>query len=472
VSLITALAVLLASLPTNAQEQRNDVSFLRGPYNNALFNRHNRSFRVSAALHFSHAKQHDVLLLTKFAEHEKADADFEKECVEFVEKLKARTEPSMEYYAPYTARAFYRIFRTIDWTHIHHEQTYDIMSTKRIPWNEKKRWTDRAVRYYLEKSKDVAFSPAPLDVMMRRAAVMMKPYFTLFRNYYPKSNNFFYGAHWWHPAIYETQMIGGNQGQDETIKQTDETFYSQVLNDRPQRMLLLREVAPRYSRLSPESANIFDNLHMFHGIVYDILAYEGWTLDQKRAELYRVIEAMRYHPGDEHLARKFRTPHPEMDPRVYENWMKGTEGEMSRIMMEMMMEMMPMMMPDSMQMSDEMKQMMMTGDMQNMQKMLEMMSPEMRHVREMMMEQFKMKMMPGLQQGELPGSLHDAMMKVMPNMKMMPEAMEPGKSSQMMVDMMLKGWRDKYGNMPDIELMPMDAEPTAPPPLRSATNMR
>jgi hypothetical protein len=31
-------------------------------------------------------------------------------------------------------------------------------------------------------------------------------------------------------------------------------------------MVLSREIMPRYSRMSPESANIFDNLHMLHGI--------------------------------------------------------------------------------------------------------------------------------------------------------------------------------------------------------------
>src|SRR5690606_38514284 len=118
----------------------------------------------------------------------------------------------------------------------------------------------------------------PLDVTMRRAGVMTKPYFTYFRNAYPKSNDFFYAAHWWHPVLYEALMIAGNDGeQEDAVRAVADLFFRVVLEDRPKRMLLLREAAPRYSRFSPESANIFDNLHMFHGIVYDILAYEGWT---------------------------------------------------------------------------------------------------------------------------------------------------------------------------------------------------
>lgn len=418
-------------------EKRDTVSYLRGPYNTAFFRRHNHAFRVGAALHFSHAKQHDVLLLTPLSDHERADAAFDRESVNFAQELKAWTEPHQEYYAPYTARAVWRVLRAIDWTHMHHEQTYDIMSDPDIAWREKARWTERSVRYYLDN--DVAFSCAPLDVTMRRVGVMMKPYFTTFRNMYPKSNNYFYAAHWWHPVIYEAQMLAGNgPRQDEMVGETNRVYYTQVLKDRPQRMLLLREAAPRYSRFSPESANIFDNLHMFHGIVYDILAYEAWTISEKRAELYRVIDAMRNRPGDEALARKFPTPHPDMDPRDYAAWLKGTDGEMTRIMVEMHDEMMPMMMPEE-------------GGTT---------SPEMRR---RMMDVMRKKLAPGLQEGETHGSLHDAMMALMPDMKMMPEAMQSGTTPHKMVEVMLKGWRDKHANMPDAAPYPMhgDSTPTA-----------
>ncbi len=420
-----------------AVESRNDISYLRGPYNADFYYRQNEAFRVGAALHFSHSKQHDVLLLTPLLNHARVDSDFDRESVAFALQLKARTEPSQEMYAPYMARAAWRVFRAIDWTHQLHEQTYDIMASTDIPWHEKARWTDRSLRYYLEMN-EVAFSCAPLDVTMRRAGVMMKPYFTYFRNYYPKSNTYFYAAHWWHPVIYEAQMIGGNdQEQVLAVEQTDQVYFEQVLKDRPQRMLLLREAAPRYSRMAPEVANAFDNLHMFHGIVYDILAYEGWTIDQKRDELYRVIAAMSYQPGDEGLARKFPVPHPDMDPRVYEDWMKGTEGEMTRIMLEMHDEMMPLMMPEGQSMTPEM--------------------------RERMLAAIRLKLQPGMQEGETPGSLHDAMMAVMPDMKMMPESMEPGATPRMMIDAMLRGWREKHGDMPEVEPMPMNAEPVLPP---------
>lgn len=424
-------------------EQRNMSSYLRGPYNYEFYRRHNEQFRTSAAFHFAHARAHDVPQLTPLSRASYYDAQMDSEFVLWTYD-KPRMEPHMDQWGPHTSQFAWKLYRAIDWTHMHHTQTYDILSDPDIPWDRKKEWTDRAVDYYLA-TDPLARSPAPLDVTMRRAGVMMKPYFSLWRNNYPKSNNYFFVAHWWHPIIYEAMMVGGNgDAQDTVVRQTHALTTTQVLTNRPQRMLLSREVMPRYSRLSPESANIFDNLHMLHGIAYDIVSYEGWTEEEKRAELYRVIEAMSYQPGDRELARKFSTPHPDLDPRVYADWMQPAEGEMTRIMMEMHEEMMPMMMPEGHEMTPEMRQ--------------------------RMHDQVRMKLRPGMQEGEHAGSLHEAMMQVMPNMRMTPEMREglkPGRTPQKMIDAMLAGWCAKYGNMPDVEPIDMSREPALPPLLQA-----
>ncbi len=425
-------------------EPRNEVTYLRGPYNFAQFRNENGAYQSSAAWHYHHGKEHDVLQKSGVADHDQVDAEFDRDVVAYVENKSAKIEPTMELYGPYTAQFAWRVYRAIDWTHMHHEQTYDIMSYDGISWEKKKEWTDRAVRYYLDRNAGVARSVAPLDITMRRAAVMMKPYFSYYRNYYPKSNDLAWVAHWWHPSIYEAYMIAGpDKGEQQRIVAEVDGLQQQVMADRPHRMLLSREIMPRYSRMSPESANIFDNLHMLHGIVYDILAYPKWTESEKRAELYRFIDAMNYQPGDEKYARKFATPHPDTDPRVYEPWMTSAQGEMSRIMMEMHEEMMPLMTPDGATMKPELKQ-----------KMAEIM---------------RMKMTDGMEPGEPEGSLHDAMMTVMPDMKMDPESMKPGATPLMMRDAMLKGWQQKYGDMPDVEPLDMSSPPPPPGPATRPT---
>lgn len=73
VAIATALA-MVAVPQTLRGEQRNGIAHPRTPYRLAFYNRHRPSYRVAGALHFAHSKLHDVLLLTPFQDHDKADA--------------------------------------------------------------------------------------------------------------------------------------------------------------------------------------------------------------------------------------------------------------------------------------------------------------------------------------------------------------------------------------------------------------
>lgn len=414
-------------------EQRNMPAMLRRGYNTEFFSRHKTPYEAQAAIHIAHAVQHDLLQFEPITQHQRTDTGSDaRYLADFHDP--PRIGPKMMPFGPHSGQGIWRLYQAIDWTHEHHDQTYDIMADADVPWPEKARVTRDSVEWYLEKLRGTARSPAPLDVTLRRAGIMMKPYATLFRNYYPKSAKYFFFAHWWHPAIYEAMMIAGNDREQEQSVDATHGLSEQVLAERPERMLLSREIMPRYSRISPESANIFDNLHMLHGIAYDILAYEGWTIDEKRAELYRVIDAMSEKPGDRELARKFPEPYPEMDPRCYEPWMRGMDGEMSRIMREMLEDMWPMMSPDGQPQPPP-----------------------------LVAEQARLKMTPGMQPGELPGSLHDALMKVVPNMKMDADSMKPGASDPAMMKMMLDGWRRRTAALQDVPPLAMTSDPILPP---------
>ncbi len=123
-------------------EQRNEVSFLKGPYNLAFYYRLNKAYRIGAGMHFFHSKQHDLLQLTRFEDHAAVDARFDKEAQGWLRDPPA-IEPEMPYYSSYVDRAMHTLFRTIDWTHMHHEQTYDVTAFREIQWSEKKEWSVR-----------------------------------------------------------------------------------------------------------------------------------------------------------------------------------------------------------------------------------------------------------------------------------------------------------------------------------------
>jgi len=55
-------------------------------------------------------------------------------------------------------------------------------------------------------------------------------------------------------------------------------------------MPLTAELSPGFAARYPEIANIFDNLHMLHDNISDILASELLpTWEAKRAEIYRLV---------------------------------------------------------------------------------------------------------------------------------------------------------------------------------------
>lgn len=399
-------------------DQRNEVTFQRGPYVQAFYKNFYKPWTHQAAIHAAHGGAHDLAHATSPEKRSDKDKEFRDEMVKLTLSERSNNGPKMETYGPLVSQFAFDLYRTIDWTHIHHEQTYDIMSDKDIAPKDKQKWNDRSVKYYLENF-DIPRSVAPLEVTMRRAGVMMKPYFTYFRNYFPETNLYFWVAHWWHPAIYEAQYLGMYDGtQKEKVAKAD-GLIKEFFKDPPKRMILSRELMPRYTEMNPASANIFDNLHMLHGIAYDILTYPKWTAKEKRKELYRVIEAMKYRNGDEKYVRMFKIERPNTDPTVKEPWMVAQEGAMNSIMKEMMEEMMPMMMPG---ISESKKK--------------------------EVMEQFRMKMGARMEPGEHEGALHDALMKEYPDMVMSEEskeAMKPGKESKKMVDMMLSKWEKKNG---------------------------
>jgi len=324
-----AFALFIFSLSCASWEPRNEVFPLRGGYNNQFYKRHPQNFKLTTVAHWAHGSIADILIE---APPDPAQADRM-----FYERARwhldhpPETEPHQEYVSPRLARRAWRAIQVIDWTHQLHEQLYDILADPTIAAADKKRWIDRSVDFYLAEPA-MAFSPAPFEeVIMNRVKPMAQPWFGAFRKDYQRASSLFKAFHWWHPAVYEAQLLyPGAEEQKRAILQVDGLFGNQVLAEFPKRMLLSREVMPRFSRLAPEAANIFDNLHMFHGVVYDILASPNIT--DKRAEIYRNIDLMLARPGDRNLAADFPTPQAEVDPLVYSEAMKGEAGEMARIM--------------------------------------------------------------------------------------------------------------------------------------------
>jgi hypothetical protein len=179
-----------------------------------------------------------------------------------------------------------------DWAHILHRQVYDVWADERIPPAEKDLHIDEILRYYKSRP-EVAFSSVPKSM-----DIMDGQYFSLaFRERYPKFNGLIWAYHWLQIGLYEPLLVARSADERQAgVKATVARFW-QMLEDAPDNMPPLMPmtaaVAPRFAERYPEIAIIFDNLHMMHDVISDILASPAVPRDRKQAEIRRQVDLFR-----------------------------------------------------------------------------------------------------------------------------------------------------------------------------------
>ncbi len=178
--------------------------------------------------------------------------------------------------------------QSMHWTHMLHAQLYDILSDDRV--EDKKAAGERAIAYYLEEA-DAAFSTRGYGHRWMEGG---GEWVAAFRERFPEVNGILWAYHWHHAAVYEALMVRDPDARRAEIERVIEVFSDSVLVDLPETMPLTGEVAPEFSRMFPAAAHIFDNLHMMHDVVNDVMAYEGYELSEKAREIERMRRLQTY----------------------------------------------------------------------------------------------------------------------------------------------------------------------------------
>jgi len=179
-----------------------------------------------------------------------------------------------------------------DWAHVLHRQVYDVWSDERIPLQEKDTRVAELLRYYRSRPS-ITFSPVPKSM-----DVMDGQYYSLaFRERFPRYNGLIWAYHWLQIGLYEPLVVGGSPDERQAGVSAAVTRFWQMLENPPESMPYLMPmtaaVAPRFAARYPEIAIIFDNLHMMHDVVSDILASREIPTDRKRVEIMRAVEIFR-----------------------------------------------------------------------------------------------------------------------------------------------------------------------------------
>jgi len=178
-----------------------------------------------------------------------------------------------------------RAHEMFEWAHVLHRQGYDILADPSLSEEER----DQAMADLLEhyQSSDLAFPVEPKGM-----EIMDEQYFSkAFRERYPKFNGLIWAYHWLQVAVYEPLLVYDDPAERRAALQATVARFWQMLADPPgalpSEMPMTPAISPVFTERYPEFAAIFDNLHMMHDVVSDILVSEAVRRDDVGAELYR-----------------------------------------------------------------------------------------------------------------------------------------------------------------------------------------
>lgn len=273
-----------ASLPPWMDDPRySEVFYKRGRYNFAVYRELPALARDLNGVAVGHSFAYEDLVTGRAADLEtKTFARIDR-----VLKNPPRLMPAERFLSPRFARTYSYLEKLFDWTHVLHAQTIDLLVDPKLSPEQKDRELDALWRYYKD-SAPYTVTGLPLNM----AYLDSQAYSAMFRRNYPKVNGLFWGYHWLQTSIYDTLWtsrgslaeqraqydVVGSRYRETELYRTDRDF-----------MPMMAETSPAFARRFPEMSNAFDNLHMLHDMVNDILSTDTLSGAQKEEQIRRAI---------------------------------------------------------------------------------------------------------------------------------------------------------------------------------------
>ena len=178
-----------------------------------------------------------------------------------------------------------------EWAHILHRQSYDILADPTLSEGERDRAMADLLRHY--QSSGLAFPVEPKGM-----EIMDEQFFSkVFRERYPRFNGLIWAYHWLQIAVYEPLLAYDRPEERQAAVNATLVRFWQMVEDPattlPSEMPMSPAIAPQFTERYPEFAAIFDNLHMMHDVISDILVSGEVGRRQKRGEIYRQADLFR-----------------------------------------------------------------------------------------------------------------------------------------------------------------------------------
>ena len=167
-----------------------------------------------------------------------------------------------------------------DWAHVLHRQVYDVYADSSLSVARKDSLIETLTDYYLSR-RGYAFTAVPKSM-----ALMDGQWFSQrFRNAEPRFNGLIWAYHWLQVGLYEPFVASDSPTEQKAgVDSTVARFWAMLqegTGQTPTVMPMTAAVAPGFARRHPRAAVIFDNLHMMHDIISDILTVDSLSRREK-----------------------------------------------------------------------------------------------------------------------------------------------------------------------------------------------
>lgn len=265
--------------------QRNDEFYAPGNFNWRFLATYPEAARLFNGFDYGHAVLYERLLTRQTGA---LDREFRYLTRDLLIRP-PRLAVAEETIAPNYARYAWRAMQIFDWAHLLHRQIYDILADDRRTPAEQSELIERVTDVYLaNRSLALASLPKQMELMDQQY------YSQVFRKANPRFNGLIWSYHWLQVALYEPLLADSTAaGRKAGVQAVLARFWRML--EAPERtgpavMPMTSTIAPELTRQHPRAAAIFDNLHMLHDIVSDILLSGRVPAKQKRAEIYLALD--------------------------------------------------------------------------------------------------------------------------------------------------------------------------------------
>lgn len=275
-----AIALLALQFPAWMTSPRPmEVFRLRAPHNDAVYNIP-RLARDLNAVDVGHATAYEALVTGR---QSILETKIWQRIVRTLENPPS-FKPDESAISPRFAKLYGELERVFDWAHILHAQTIDVLASN-LSDAQKEAEIERLWNYYRTRAP-YAITGLPMNMEFLDS----QPYSGHFRIKYPKVNALFWGYHWLQGAMYDMlYRVPSDMWELSYDVVRDQYFQRELWDTERDFMPMFAEQSPRFAARFPQLANAFDNLHMLHDMVNDILADESLDRNAKHQEIRKAI---------------------------------------------------------------------------------------------------------------------------------------------------------------------------------------